>query len=776
MSTKTTFKRVALVAVASLGFGLLSVVPSNAANVSVVVVSSAITNATQTGGAVTPINAGTAMTADLKVTLTGDLAIGDSGTATYAVAASTKAITANCTFTAAAVTGLTIAVSNATTGTFTYTATAAVTGAAITLGTASCPTTIGGLYTITSTGTITLVSLVAVTPTATAPGVLPATGAAYVTGLNVTQGLTRNTTAGTASVGGNATMVYYPKYHTVATAFTIKSSGVGSIVSAAAPAAGTRTYVNGVEATAGIILTSAAANASGDEQSLVLTSAVAGEQTITVTTTDATTGVSSTVATGTVTWGSVAGISAGFTSAGSWIGNGSVRPTATSYLTFTGSYPKTALVTLAAGATTGASIAINVFDAANVAMNGQAISATIEGPGLITLTTGNVAGATGLVRASSLTATDQAATHQSSLGITGDGTAGKATITVSSGTTVLFTKTVVFYGTVSKLVATQKLSVAKASSTSGGTLGSAVAAPAGTTVLTTPAVIISALDSNGYAVTGLTISAKSSDTTIIASGSVVESDGTAAGDGYAGAGSYNASVTSTVGGKSGSSTTVVFRTLLADGVTYVTSEPITFTLGGSISTGSVSAALDKASYAVGEAASLVLTVKDSSGNPVFDQDANLWAGLGTAPVWSKSVVGLTPSAAATTMIKSGKKTYTGYAPALEGDFKLTGALDALTVLSGAAVSASATVEGSIATTTASAAADAAAEATDAANAATDAANAAAEAADAATAAAQDAADAVAALSTSVTAMVADLRKQITSLTNLVIKIQKKVKA
>jgi hypothetical protein len=77
---------------------------------------------------------------------------------------------------------------------------------------------------------------------------------------------------------------------------------------------------------------------------------------------------------------------------------------------------------------------------------------------------------------------------------------------------------------------------------------------------------------------------------------------------------------------------------------------------------------------------------------------------------------------------------------------------------------------------ASAAADAAAEATDAANAATDAANAAAEAADAATAAAQDAADAVAALSTQVSEMVNALKKQITALTNLVIKIQKKVKA
>ena len=77
---------------------------------------------------------------------------------------------------------------------------------------------------------------------------------------------------------------------------------------------------------------------------------------------------------------------------------------------------------------------------------------------------------------------------------------------------------------------------------------------------------------------------------------------------------------------------------------------------------------------------------------------------------------------------------------------------------------------------ASTAADAAAEATDAANAATDAANAAAEAADAATAAAQDAADAVAALSAQVASLISGLKAQLTALTNLVIKIQKKVKA
>jgi len=83
---------------------------------------------------------------------------------------------------------------------------------------------------------------------------------------------------------------------------------------------------------------------------------------------------------------------------------------------------------------------------------------------------------------------------------------------------------------------------------------------------------------------------------------------------------------------------------------------------------------------------------------------------------------------------------------------------------------------SAAASTAQAAADAAAEATDAANAATDAANAAAEAADAATAAAQDAADAVAALSAQVATLITGLKAQLTALTNLVIKIQKKVKA
>jgi len=100
---------------------------------------------------------------------------------------------------------------------------------------------------------------------------------------------------------------------------------------------------------------------------------------------------------------------------------------------------------------------------------------------------------------------------------------------------------------------------------------------------------------------------------------------------------------------------------------------------------------------------------------------------------------------------------------------------AATAASAAAVAASAAAQAA-AVEAAQAAQDAATEATDAANAATDAANASAEAGDAATAAAQDAADAVAALSTQVSEMISALKAQLTALTNLVIKIQKKVKA
>jgi flagellin-like hook-associated protein FlgL len=178
---------------------------------------------------------------------------------------------------------------------------------------------------------------------------------------------------------------------------------------------------------------------------------------------------------------------------------------------------------------------------------------------------------------------------------------------------------------------------------------------------------------------------------------------------------------------------------------------------------------NKATYEPGERMIITYKALDASGNKVYDGVAT-----GT-PNASKSVQGLAGGEFVNgeLIYGDGASTEFQYAPTVSGPFTLTLVTGTAT---GATISGTATVGDDAATTAAAAAGDAAAEATDAANAATDAANAAAEAADAATAAAQDAADAVAALSTSVSAMVDALRKQITSLTNLVIKIQKKVRA
>jgi hypothetical protein len=230
MSTKTSIKRIAAVAAVALTLGGFTAVSANAAVVSAVVVSSANTN-TYTDGT-TPIAAGTALTFDLVTTTTGDMAATDTGTSTYTVTAGPAAedITSTCTFTAATIANLTNAVSSASTGTFTYTATGAVTGAALTLGTASCPTSIGGTYNVTSTGTFLKLGVTAVTPTATAP-TNKATGSVAVSGGNVTVGLTRSTTTGTASVGGSATAVFTLPTHASGDIFYVlpAAGGVGSI-------------------------------------------------------------------------------------------------------------------------------------------------------------------------------------------------------------------------------------------------------------------------------------------------------------------------------------------------------------------------------------------------------------------------------------------------------------------------------------------------------------------------------------------------------------------
>jgi hypothetical protein len=182
----------------------------------------------------------------------------------------------------------------------------------------------------------------------------------------------------------------------------------------------------------------------------------------------------------------------------------------------------------------------------------------------------------------------------------------------------------------------------------------------------------------------------------------------------------------------------------------------------------VTMAFDKAEYTAGEKVTLKVTAVDANGLPVAPMDP-----ISGTPTSNTSLFGFPTTWDSTTT--DGSVSYSFFAPLVPGPISVTG-----TDSNSAAITASATV---LSDGVAQAAADAAAEAIDAANAATDAANAAAEAADAATAAAQDAADAVAALSVAVTAQIDalkaqndSLRKQLIALTNLIIKIQKKVKA
>jgi hypothetical protein len=352
------------------------------------------------------------------------------------------------------------------------------------------------------------------------------------------------------------------------------------------------------------------------------------------------------------------------------------------------------------------------------------------------------------------------------LNIFNDGTGGTSTITIFVGGVQFATKTVRFYGTVTTLTATQGLFVA---STTGGAWGCGLttAACAALVVGTNnvvavdkiPAAVIAATDANGIPVPFLTIGATSSDATVFAS-STTQAETVATGTG-----SYNANVVALPAGTSGKTSAITFRTLLADGVTYVNAAPLTYAIGGAAA--SIAFTVNAAGQA-GAKGTFTIDKKDSAGNKAFDaaHSVNFRSNTAvTASIFDAST-NTQSGATSTQTIVNGTKTWDFFNPLVDAAVTFDVTVDSL--LTG---SQSFTVS-----TVSQAALDASQEAIDAANAATDAANAAAEAADAATAAAQDAADAVAALSTQVSEMVAALRKQITALTNLVIKIQKKVKA
>jgi len=386
----------------------------------------------------------------------------------------------------------------------------------------------------------------------------------------------------------------------------------------------------------------------------------------------------------------------------------------------------------------------------------ESVTATITGPG--TIGSGTVIGKSVVLAYAS----DSGLT----LNVYSDGTAGVATINVSTPSVTFAPKTVTFYAKSPK------------------TITAANYAPVlnvGTNATTGAAVVASAVDANGTNWAGsLYIKA------VAAADALVGGSATAPVlCSYVPADKVHLCPITTL--TTGTAKFVVVdqsaalgtETAYAAAMSAATSNEVTVTVSAGVPT-TVKLAFDKATYQPFEKATITVTPLDAVGKTIGTRaitDLFATGGITSNIAFGSqsdtlTAVTLTTAAATTSTANAGSYTYTVYMPA-QGDviISATGGTG-LAAAGQVKVTATATVVNS----SVDAATDAANEATDAANAATDAALAAADAADAATAAAQDASDAVAALSASVSKLISSLRAQITSLTNLVIKIQKKVKA
>jgi len=760
MSTKTTFKRVALVAVVALGLGGLSTVPASAgvANITATVAVASATASTAVGtAATTNFNTVTTLAATAADTVTYSVAVtskpADSSLAVAAPAATATAakvqfITGN--ETAATGWALTTA-----TNTRVDTADTSTTQLAATSvrGTVSVSPDKAGIYVITLTATPSG-SGSATTATFTVYAgksldSLHANTAFPTQGTNITSGWS-------AAAGGVAT-VRFTNFAASKVYYVTSTANINGTVDQTASTHVVASNTNGTNLSGGVTLTSGASTTKSDAFDIQLNSLVTGTQTVTVVSYDATTGVSSTFSTVSLTVGEKPGPSAQYSL---------LTLNAAGGTTATGAADDITATTVAKTAGTKRfTIQVVVKDQNNNTFNAPTLAASISGPGQL-----GIADGTGGAAISGRSISVALTAGTGSVDVYGDGSAGAATITITatSGTTTttLGTKKVTFVGSASKVVATQNLYVAKAGTTLGATPSTNYLTNDGTTMALTPAFTVEVTDSNGNDIAaGATVKMTSSDSTKIVVGTCAEY--------IAYPGNFECSVSGATGAASGASATVTFSVYNSTTQAYdIVGNALTFSVGEAIA--KVTPTLDAVSYSAGQKMVLKYTAVDSSGNAAYDGQAPV-----SAVASNKSVGGALP--AVTKFIKNGyyatsATAPTLFAPSVGGDFTISGTTIATVAAPlGTAWSLTATVN-TVGDAAANAATDAANEATDAANAATDAALAAADAADAATAAAQDASDAVAALSATVATLVAGLKAQITSLTNLVIKIQKKVKA
>jgi len=680
-----SLKKVSAVAVASLGFGLLSVVPAHATNVaSAVTMAITAPAAANTGTTDVPVAQGTAITASL--TLIDALVMTDAADGTDVTFVVTNplgtVITTSATFTAVAApkAGITATATGAVVSVRSTGAGGDMTTAGAVIANVTLPataTTVSGFYSITS-AVAAVNSAGGTTDTNTGGTQMDgaaslARGKIFVSGSTVTQGVTRGQN-GSATSANSAAVTFSTNTHTGLTVYKVLSTGVGSITGATQNViANMPTGTTGIAATSGVAgsfgsgVTLTTANATTSEGvTIALSSLVAGDQTISFYSVNPTSGTNTLVATSVVTWGAVAQASAQFSLL-------TLNAEGTAPTTASGAASDTTATIVSKTASTTPKFRIQVvindqFGSAFPSVMG----ASITGPGNLGVI-GSNAGTTTNPAGRSLTIATNATTGVGSISVYSDGVAGTSVITITGTsalgvTTVLGSKTVTFAGVATKAAVTQNLFVASA----GAALGlptPTTTTGAATTFLTTPAMSVSLTDSTGVApVAGSVLKMTSSDTSVITVGTCAElTAGTAA---QIAIGSFECSVSGSTGAVSGKTATVtvsVFTT--STGLFDVLATPVTFTIGGAIAKVVVSA--DKTAYDAGAALNLTATATDSSGNKAADGQAP-YASISS----NKTLITLP---ATTKFIVNGKTSTTSslgtaslFAPATVGSFTISG--------------------------------------------------------------------------------------------------------
>jgi len=165
-----------------------------------------------------------------------------------------------------------------------------------------------------------------------------------------------------------------------------------------------------------------------------------------------------------------------------------------------------------------------------------------------------------------------------------------------------------------------KAATARVAATTVGNSAAASTVTSTSGTSTTPAFIVKATDSLGQAVSTTAVpTIVSGTTTVVTGGTCLLDDGAVAtiSSSTNGVGFYNCDFATSASAASGAKSTLTIRVVdpAGDGTTFLTTT-LDVTVGGSVSTETI--AFDKTAYAPGEGMTITRTAKDSAGNPVFD--------------------------------------------------------------------------------------------------------------------------------------------------------------